>query len=89
MEFIKEEEEESVFEINITGSGFDIYKEELNTFFGKFLKKFIFYKQKLIRCIAQGIMYLRSVPNQNLFFKLEPYPILYLNHIKEGINKTN
>jgi len=82
-EFFKPNDEE-LYEINVTGSGFDIYKEEMNIFFGKFLKKYTFHKQKLIRCISKGIQALKSIPDQNFFYSLDPYPILHLNHFKEG-----
>jgi len=81
-ELIKQNEDE-LYEINVTGSGFDIYKEEINIFFGKFIKKYTFHKQKLIKCIAQGIKALKSVPDKHFFYSIDPHSILHLNNFKE------
>lgn len=83
-EFVKGNEND-VLEINITGNGFDIYKEEINTFIGKFLSKYVFHKQKHVKCIVAGVTLLKAIKTKPFFYGLEPRNILELNTIKPGL----
>lgn len=77
--------EDNVLEINITGNGFDIYKDEINTFIGKFLTKYVYHKQKHIKCIVAGIRLLKSIQTRSFFYSLPARNILDLNYIKPGM----
>ena len=78
-------DEVSVFNINITGNGFEVYKEEINAIFGKLMHKYVFTKHKNIKCAVEGIKFLQKIPQKQYFYSIEPFEILHLNTIKLGI----
>jgi hypothetical protein len=86
-EFIEKEfllNKQSDCRINVTGYGFDAYREEIKHFFSLFVENFEFHKEKNIKCIAKAIIYCKNKVNKDLFYTLEPQGIPQLKELKDG-----